>query len=103
LYFLKIDSIDFLKVFALCKPERLLAGGLAWGVVARGVARALGVEALRVIEARGGAIGARGVAALGIAALGIVALKVIARAGVIANLNYSYIIRVKLMLNCAIA
>jgi hypothetical protein len=98
LYFLKIDSIDFLKVFALCKPERLLAGGLAWGVVARGVARALGV-----IEARGGAIGARGVAALGIAALGIVALKVIARAGVIANLNYSYIIRVKLMLNCAIA
>jgi hypothetical protein len=97
-----MDFINFLKVSALCKLKGLLAGGLAWGVIAgglawgviaRGVVKALGVKALRVIKARGGVIGARG----------IVALKVIARAGVAADLNCSYVIGVKLMLNCAIA
>jgi hypothetical protein len=98
-----MDSINFLKVSTLCKLEGLLAGGLAWGVVARGVARALGVEALGVAEARGGVVGARGAVALGIAALGIVALEVVVGAGVAANLNCSYAIGVKSMLNRVIA
>jgi hypothetical protein len=92
-----------LKVSTLCKPEGLLAGGLAWRVVARGVARALGVKALGVVKARGGVVGARGAIALGIIALGIVALEVIVRAGVVVDLNYSYIIGVKSMLNRAVA
>ena len=98
-----MDSINFLKVFTLCKLERLLARGLAWGVIARGAAKALRVKALGVVKARGGVIKARGVIALRIAALGIVTLEVVVRAGVVVNLNYSYIIGVKSMLNCAIA
>jgi hypothetical protein len=98
-----MDSIDFLKVFTLYKLEGLLAGGLAWGVIARGAARALGVKALRAVKARGGAVGARGVAALRIIALGIVALEVIARAGVVVDLNCNCVIGVKSMLNRAIA
>jgi hypothetical protein len=98
-----MDFINFLKVSTPCKPERLLAKGLAWGIIARGIARALGAKALKVIEARGGVIRARGVIALGIIALGIVALKVVIGAGAIVDLNYSYIIGVKSMLNRAIA
>jgi hypothetical protein len=98
-----MDSINFLKVSTLCKPEGLLVRGSAWGAVAQGAARALGAEALGVVEARGGAAGARGVAALGIAALGIAALEAIAGAGVVADLNCSCVIGVKSMLNCAIA
>jgi hypothetical protein len=51
-----MDSINFLKVSTLCKPERLLVKGLAWGVAARGAAKALGAKALRVVEARGGVV-----------------------------------------------
>jgi hypothetical protein len=103
LYFLKIDSIDFLKVSTLCKLERLLAGGLAWGVIARGVAKALGVKALGVVEARGGVVRARGVIALRIVALGIVALKVVIGAGAAADLNCGCVIGVKSMLNRVVA
>jgi hypothetical protein len=98
-----MDFINFLKVSMLCKLEGLLIRGLAWGVIARGAAKALGAEALRVIKARGGAIGARGVAMLGIIALGIVALKAITGAGIVVNLNCNCVIRVKSMLNRAIA
>jgi hypothetical protein len=98
-----MDFINFLKVSTLCKLEGLLARGLAWGVVAQGAARALGAEALRVVKAQGGAAGAQGAIVLGIVALGIVALEAAAGAGVIADLNYNYVIGVKSMLNCAIA
>jgi hypothetical protein len=103
-----MDFINFLKVSTLYKLKGLLAGGLAWGIAARGAAGALGAEALGVVKARGGVIGARGVVvlgiiALGIAALGIVALEVVVGAGVAADLNCSYVIGVKSMLNRAIA
>jgi hypothetical protein len=93
-----MDSINFLKVSTLCKPEGLLAGGSAWGAAARGAARALGAEAPGVVEARGGVAGARGVAALGIAAL-----EVVVGAGAAVDLNCSYAIGVKSMLNRAAA
>jgi hypothetical protein len=90
-----MDFINFLKVSILCKLKGLLAKGLAWGVVARGAAKALGVKALRVVKARG-------VIALRIVALGIAALKVVIRAGAAVNLNCNYVIKVKSMLNRAI-